>query len=254
MSLDRRNFDVIVVGCGGIGSAATYWLARSGAKVLAIEQFNLDHHRGSSQDHSRIIRRSYHDPRYTVLMESAYEVWREIEEVSAVKLYVKTGGLDLERIGTTGPKDLTHCAISMTEQGVPFEEIDAREIQVRWPQFRFGDDVRGLFQSDGGLIDARKSTSGACRAGQTAWSRNSGRAPVTGDSGQFNIGRSRNGRRNVQRPACRHRRWRMDKQLLGHLGVILATDGDAGAGDLFRHAPYRGVFARSFSGLDLASA
>ena len=58
--------EYIVVGCGGIGSAATYWLARhAGREVLGIEQFALGHDRGESQDHSRIIRLSYHDPAST---------------------------------------------------------------------------------------------------------------------------------------------------------------------------------------------
>ena len=44
----RHTFDVIVIGCGGIGSAAAYWLARRiGTDVLAIEQFPLVHDRGS---------------------------------------------------------------------------------------------------------------------------------------------------------------------------------------------------------------
>lgn len=153
----QRSYDVIVVGCGGIGSAAAYWLARAGAKVLAIEQFAIGHPNGSSQDHSRIIRRSYHNPDYTILMASAYDLWAEVEAESNVQLVVKCGGLDLEQIGTKGPKDLTHCASAMTEQGVPFEELDFRQLMERWPQFSFDDSVRGLFQPDGGLVDSGKS-------------------------------------------------------------------------------------------------
>ena len=59
----KTAYEYIVVGCGGIGSAALYWLARTaGAEVLGIEQFGLGHDRGESQDHSRIIRLSYHAP------------------------------------------------------------------------------------------------------------------------------------------------------------------------------------------------
>ncbi len=152
----RRAFDVIVVGCGGLGSAAAYWLARrAGAGVLAIEQFGLGHERGSSQDHSRIIRRSYHDPRYIALAAPAYELWRQLEVESGLRLVVTTGGLDLEKIGTSGPKDLSHCAASLAEQGVPHEELSAAEVMHRWPQFRLTEDARGLYQADSGLVDAR---------------------------------------------------------------------------------------------------
>jgi len=154
----RRSYEVIVVGCGGLGSAAAYHLARrAGTSVLAIEQFHLGHDRGSSQDHSRIIRHSYHDPRYTALAAPAYELWAELEAESDVRVLYKTGGLDLEMMGTTGPKDLSHCALSMAERGVPYEELDAREIMRRYPQFTLPEDARGLYQADSGLVDARKA-------------------------------------------------------------------------------------------------
>ena len=59
----RTDFDYIALGLGGLGSAAAYWLARvAGRDVLGLEQFELGHVRGESQDHSRIIRLSYHTP------------------------------------------------------------------------------------------------------------------------------------------------------------------------------------------------
>jgi sarcosine oxidase len=154
----KRSYGVIVIGCGGIGSAAVYWLSRRiGADVLAIEQFHLGHDRGSSQDHSRIIRRSYHNPDYIALTDAAYQTWHEVEAESGIQLVVKCGGLDLEMIGTTGVKDLTHCAAAMATNEIPYEELDSTELMYRWPQFRFSDRVRGLYQADGGLVDAKKA-------------------------------------------------------------------------------------------------
>ncbi|MBA2467799.1 MAG: N-methyl-L-tryptophan oxidase [Chloroflexia bacterium] len=154
----RKTWEVIVIGCGGIGSAAAYWLARrAGSDVLAIEQFQLGHDRGSSQDHSRIIRRSYHNPDYIALTEPAYQTWAEVEAESGVPIVVKSGGLDLELIGTTGVKDLSHCAAAMAANDIPYEQLDAQELMYRWPQFQLTDAVRGLYQADGGLVDARKA-------------------------------------------------------------------------------------------------
>jgi len=154
----RRRYEVIVVGCGGIGSAAAYWLGqRAGSDVLALEQFSLGHERGSSQDHSRIIRLSYHDPRYVDLARPSYELWSEVEAASGVQLVVKTGGLDLEMVGTTGPKDMTHCAESLAKQGIPHEVLDAQEVMYRFPQFQLPDGARGLYQADSGLVDAKKA-------------------------------------------------------------------------------------------------
>jgi sarcosine oxidase len=154
----RRAYEVIVIGCGGLGSAAAYWLARrAGPEVLAIEQFPLGHDRGSSQDHSRIIRRSYHDPRYTALAGPAYELWSQVEAEAGLQLVFKTGGLDLELRGTSGPKDLAHCATTMAAQGIPYDELSAQEVMRRWPQFRLPEAARGLYQADSGLVDAGKA-------------------------------------------------------------------------------------------------
>ena len=51
----NREHRYVVVGCGGLGSAALYWLARAaGSKegaVLGLEAHHLGHGRGASQDH-----------------------------------------------------------------------------------------------------------------------------------------------------------------------------------------------------------
>jgi glycine/D-amino acid oxidase-like deaminating enzyme len=43
----RREFAYIVIGLGGLGSGAAYWLSRrTGSDVLGIEQFDLGHDSG----------------------------------------------------------------------------------------------------------------------------------------------------------------------------------------------------------------
>src|SRR6476660_5310035 len=91
----RRNFEYAVLGLGGLGSAAAYWLSRrAGAGVLGLEQFELGHVRGESQDHSRIIRLSYHTPEYVELAKHAYRAWADVEHDSGEQLVLRTGGLD----------------------------------------------------------------------------------------------------------------------------------------------------------------
>ena len=44
----KTDFEAIVIGLGGIGAAAAYWLARRlGGEVLGLEQFELGHARGA---------------------------------------------------------------------------------------------------------------------------------------------------------------------------------------------------------------
>src|SRR4051812_28429062 len=50
------HYDIIVIGAGGVGSAAAYHCARAGKRVLLLEQYTVGHQRGSSHGGSRIIR------------------------------------------------------------------------------------------------------------------------------------------------------------------------------------------------------
>src|SRR4030095_9936588 len=107
------------MGCGGIGSAAAYWLSReAGEEVLALEQFALGHERGGSEDHSRIIRLPYHTPAYTTLTPYTYEAWSEVEKESGSRLVFKTGGLDLEPVEDE-TKYVNRYARALSGGGVP---------------------------------------------------------------------------------------------------------------------------------------
>src|SRR2546427_10855548 len=120
----KRDYEYIVLGLGGWGSAAAYWLSRrAGAEVLGLEQFEIGHVRGESQDHSRIIRLSYHTPEYVELAKHAYRAWAEVEKDSGEQLVLKTGGLDL------GPRESAlpprRSSDNNTAAGVPVERPDA---------------------------------------------------------------------------------------------------------------------------------
>jgi monomeric sarcosine oxidase len=152
----QRDYEHIVLGLGGLGSGAAYWLARSaGRDVLGLEQFELGHVRGESQDHSRIIRLSYHTPGYVELAKRAYESWAMVETDAGEPCVLKTGGLDL------GPREsaipLASYMSSMAAAGVPYEELDAAEIRCRWPQWQIPDSVHGVFQAEGGIAMAARA-------------------------------------------------------------------------------------------------
>src|SRR5436309_11703616 len=78
-----------------MGSAAVYHLARRGARVLGIEQFDIPHDRGSSHGESRIIRLAYWEhPDYVPLVRRAYALWRDLETAAGERLLVVTGSID----------------------------------------------------------------------------------------------------------------------------------------------------------------
>ena len=72
--LMARDADVVVVGLGALGSAAAYWASRrSGLRVVALEQFEIGHPYGASEDVSRIVRLSYHRREYVRLARRAFD-------------------------------------------------------------------------------------------------------------------------------------------------------------------------------------
>ncbi|HST76740.1 MAG TPA: FAD-dependent oxidoreductase, partial [Acetobacteraceae bacterium] len=88
-------YDVIVLGIGGMGSAAAFHLARRGQRVLGLERFDIPHRMGSSHGLTRIIRLAYYEsPKYVPLLRRAYQNWREAERLFGEQLLFVTGSID----------------------------------------------------------------------------------------------------------------------------------------------------------------
>src|SRR3954463_12734220 len=93
-----QSYDVIVLGAGGMGSAACFELARRGRRVLGLEQFALGHDRGSSHGHTRVIRTAYYEhPAYVPLCRRAFTQWRELERRTGQCLLVDCPCLSIGR-------------------------------------------------------------------------------------------------------------------------------------------------------------
>ena len=178
MTSDRRDWDAIVVGLGAIGSAAAYWLSRAlGERVLGLEQFEFDHANGSSADHSRIIRLSYHRRDYVRLAKRAYATWASVEAEAGERIVTVTGGLDLWPADPAIPE--SDYVESLTAEGVPFERLDAAEVMRRWPQWRLDPGVTALWQRQGGLADPFKGNAAHRRLAGANGATLRERTPVT---------------------------------------------------------------------------
>jgi sarcosine oxidase len=151
-----ERFDHVVIGLGGLGSAAARELARRGRRVLGLDRFELGHSRGASHDSSRILRHSYHTPAYVRLTREAYADWADLERESGQSLVTRTGGLDLFPPDPAIPSiDYTQ---SMDEVGIAYEALDADQVMARWPQLRVPAGTLGLYQSEGAIVPAGRTT------------------------------------------------------------------------------------------------
>ena len=145
-----NHADVIVLGLGGMGSAAAAHVARRGHSVIGLEQFEPNHANGSSHGETRIIREAYFEsPDYVPLLQRAYVLWRELEELSGQDLMTICGGLN---VGTIESGFVSGSTKSARQYGLTVEEMDAKEVGRRFPGFRLPDTLVALFDPAAGFL------------------------------------------------------------------------------------------------------
>ncbi len=142
--------DVIVLGLGGMGSAAASALARRGATVLGFEQFPFAHHRGSSHGHTRIIRTAYYEhPAYVPLVKRAFALWRELERRTGRHLLTSCPCLNIGTVESEVVRGVRRAAV---EHALEVESLTASEIVARYPQFRLPGDSVGVLEHAAGFL------------------------------------------------------------------------------------------------------
>jgi sarcosine oxidase len=142
-----ERYDVVVVGVGGMGSAALYHLARRGKRVLGLERFDVLHEHGSSHGLTRIIRLAYFEHSdYVPLLRRAYELWRELEREAGEQLLHVTG--IVEGGGRIYEGVLRSCA----DHDLPHDVLDGAEIARRFPAYRLPGGFPVVYQPEGGFV------------------------------------------------------------------------------------------------------
>jgi sarcosine oxidase len=146
----KRSYDVIVVGLGGMGSAAAYHLARRGRRVLGLERFTPAHDRGSSHGRSRVIRQAYfEDPAYVPLVLRAYELWRDAERAAGADLLTVTGAL---MIGAPDSEVVAGSLRSAQEWDLEHDLLESGDLQKRFPVFAPNADTVALHEAQAGVV------------------------------------------------------------------------------------------------------
>lgn len=149
------RYDAIVLGLGGMGSAALYHLASRGLRVLGLERFDIPHDQGSSHGVNRIIRLAYWEhPSYVPLLRRAYALWRRLEHESGERILVITGSID------AGPEDSATFAgalRSAREHHLEHEVLDAAALQERFPGYRLAPGMLALYQPEGGFVMSERA-------------------------------------------------------------------------------------------------
>ena len=191
-------FDVIVVGLGGMGSAAVHRLAGRGVRVLGLEKFGPAHDRGASHGGSRVTRQSYFEsPDYVPLLLRAYELYDALARDSGTDVITRTGGVMVGR-----PESLTVSGsrLSAERWGLAHEMLDAAALRRRFPTLSPRPDEVALYEAEAGFVRPEATVSAqltlAARAGaelhfdepMTGWAPAPGGVRVTTASGSYTAG------------------------------------------------------------------
>ena len=145
-----EHYSAIVVGLGGMGSAALAQLALRGVRALGLEQYHPAHALGSSHGGSRIIRKAYFEhPSYVPLLLRAYELWHELQQRTGASLLLPTGGL---MAGYEGSEIVAGALRSAREHGLAHELLTAAEIRRRFPMLRPQQDEVAVYEPDAGVL------------------------------------------------------------------------------------------------------
>jgi sarcosine oxidase len=144
------GYDAIVIGIGGMGSAAAYHLARRGLRVLGLERFNIPHTLGSSHGVTRIIRLAYFEhPSYVPLLRRAYELWRDLEQQYGHKLLHITGSIDA---GPPGSRVIEGSTEACRAHLLDHEVLNGTQLALRFPGYGLPDRMIGVLQPEGGFL------------------------------------------------------------------------------------------------------
>lgn len=146
----NNSYDCIVLGLGGVGSAAVAHLALGGRRVLGIDRYCPPHSYGSSHGQTRIIRKAYFEHSdYVPLLKRAYELWRQLETECGDKLYFATGLLQ------AGPADgevLSGVRRSASEHDLPIENMTMAQASLRFPGLVGDPTWQAILEPDAGYL------------------------------------------------------------------------------------------------------
>jgi sarcosine oxidase len=148
-------FDVIVLGVGSMGSAACYYLARHGLRVLGLEQFSIPNELSSHIGQSRLIRKAYYEhPGYVPLLQRAYDNWKHLETIIGEQVYFETG---LLYCGMPEHPVMKGIHLSANEYNLRLDKISERQMVQQFAAFNIPSAYEKILEPGAGFITPGKA-------------------------------------------------------------------------------------------------
>jgi sarcosine oxidase len=139
-----QSVDVVVVGAGAMGSAASRALAAAGREVLTLEQYELGHRLGGSHGGTRLFRLTIADEAELLRARQSKLLWDELESETGVQMLDLVGGID----HGVDERQVRNFRETFGRLGVDHEVLRPEEATERWLGMRFETEV--LYQPGSG--------------------------------------------------------------------------------------------------------
>ncbi len=151
----------VVVGAGTFGASLAWRLARDGAEVTLVDQFEPGDARATSGGESRLLRCGHGpDPLYTASARRARTLWRELEAECGEELLVECG-LAWFAHAEDGFEAATMATFDA--QGIPYERLDPQAGARLFPSFDPAGLAFLLHEPEAGVLRAQRATQALAR-------------------------------------------------------------------------------------------
>ena len=145
-----RTADVIVVGLGAMGSAASWQLAARGVSVIGIDQYAPPHPWGSTHGDTRVTRLAIGEGReYVPLARRSHELWREIEGESGAELLTQPGIIILAHPSSTFLAETRAAAL---QYRIEHRDLTNADLRAGFPMFAIDERTVGYHEPGAGYV------------------------------------------------------------------------------------------------------
>jgi glycine/D-amino acid oxidase-like deaminating enzyme len=161
-AVQTRRPHVAVVGAGAFGGWTALHLRRRGHDVTLLDAYGPGNSRASSAGgETRVIRASYGARTiYTNMVARALPLWREQQARWTLSVLHEIGVLQM---GATTTENQRLSMTAMQDAGLPFEQMDGRQAQRRFPQFSFDGLDSMVLEKAAGYLSSRLACQSVAR-------------------------------------------------------------------------------------------
>src|SRR5262249_25604709 len=147
---------------GVFGAWTAYQLQLDGLRVGLIDAYGAANSRSSSGDESRIMRMGYGaDEIYTRSAWHSLRRWENFFAGEGGQLFRQTGVLWLAHEVDPYP---VKTKATLAQVGIPFEEMPATEVALRYPQFGLENISWAMLEPESGVLLARQAVQAVVHA------------------------------------------------------------------------------------------